>query len=91
LRFCPKCGGLMVPKKKEDGTVVLVCMRCGYEMPADEKTLASYKGESKPTMRIITTKVVSRAKNVRVSREELEQAREDYYELVLDQIGEYGE
>jgi DNA-directed RNA polymerase subunit M len=91
LKFCPKCGGVMVPQKKPDGTIVLKCMRCGYEMPADEKALKSYKGEAKAAEKVITTKVVSKAKTTKVSKEELEQAREDYYELVLDQIGEYGE
>lgn len=29
VEFCPKCGSLMLPKK-EGGTTVLVCPRCGY-------------------------------------------------------------
>jgi len=91
LKFCPKCGGVMVPQKKPDGKIVLKCLRCGYEMPADEKALKSYRAEAKSEQKVITTKVVSKAKKLKVSKEDLEQAREEYYELVLDQIGEYGE
>ncbi len=47
--FCPKCGGLMVPKKK-DGEEVLVCMSCGYEQPIGEagKIKEKVKGKSAP-------------------------------------------
>lgn len=30
MEFCPKCGNLMNPEKREGG-VVLVCSNCGYE------------------------------------------------------------
>ena len=29
LEFCPKCGSMMIPKKKE-GKTILVCPSCGY-------------------------------------------------------------
>lgn len=29
VMFCPKCGGLMVPRKK-NGKTILVCSKCGY-------------------------------------------------------------
>ena len=92
MRFCPKCGGIMLPVK-EGGKVLLRCQKCGYTMVPDEKELATYKSVSKPDekAKVITTKVVSKARRVKASKEELEQAREDYYEFVLEQIGEYGE
>ncbi len=31
MKFCPKCGGVMVPVK-QGGKVVLRCTRCGYTM-----------------------------------------------------------
>lgn len=40
-RFCPRCGGLMKPVKKNDG-VHLKCIRCGYEMRASAKDLKTY-------------------------------------------------
>jgi len=92
LKFCPKCGGIMVPRRK-DGGLVLACMRCGYEMKADKKALESYAGTSKAEQkaRVKTSEVSTGASKGKSLREELEQAREDYYELVLDQLGEYGE
>jgi len=32
VRFCPKCGGMMVPKKSKEKKrgILLVCRRCGY-------------------------------------------------------------
>ncbi|MFH1820957.1 MAG: transcription factor S [Methanobacteriota archaeon] len=35
MQFCPKCGRLMLPKKNEDG-VVLVCSSCNHVVK-DEK------------------------------------------------------
>ncbi len=28
--FCPKCGSVLVPKRRKDGKVELVCPKCGY-------------------------------------------------------------
>jgi len=83
----------MVPVKKGD-KVVLRCTRCGYEMELDKSAEKDYKGTSKADeKRVLTTTVVS--KEVQVNKEEnekeLEQAKEDYYELVLDEMGEYGD
>ncbi len=83
----------MVPRKK-NGKIVLVCTRCGYEMEASEKDLKSYMATSKAEKEahVKTTGEVSEAGATSPkTKEELEQARENYYELVLDQLGEYGE
>jgi len=37
--FCPKCGSIMVPRRKGDRTV-LVCPRCGYEVDASKSNPA---------------------------------------------------
>ncbi len=43
MRFCPKCGGVMVPSK-EGGVVVLKCTRCGYVHSVGSKEeLGSYR------------------------------------------------
>ncbi|MCE4599927.1 MAG: RPA12/RPB9/RPC11 RNA polymerase family protein [Desulfurococcales archaeon] len=92
MRFCPKCGGLMVPIKKE-GKILLKCQRCGYEIEASKKEVDKYKSVSRPdeTAKVVSTKVISKARRTVATEEDIEQAREDYYELVLDQIGEYGD
>ena len=38
MEFCPDCGSRLVPKKGEDGSVVLACPKCGYvkqDLPED--------------------------------------------------------
>lgn len=42
MRFCPKCGSIMVPKK-EGGKTVLVCPRCGYKLSPNNVELSLYK------------------------------------------------
>ncbi len=42
MRFCPKCGSLMVPKKI-DGKMYLVCIRCGYKVLSSEKEAGKYR------------------------------------------------
>ncbi|WP_281086581.1 transcription elongation factor [Caldisphaera lagunensis] len=92
--FCPKCGGVMVPIKK-NGKVLLRCTKCGYEMEATSNAVNEYKSVSKTAEKekVLTTKTVGQEENVNSeeNKEELEQAKEDYYELVLDQMGEYGD
>lgn len=84
----------MVPRKK-NGKIVLVCTRCGYEMEANENDLKSYMASSKAgkESHVKTTGEVSEVETAssEKNKEELEQARENYYELVLDQLGEYGD
>ncbi len=90
MKFCPKCGGVMVPVRK-DGKIVFRCTRCGYEMPATEEDLKKYRVRSKGAEKVYTTKVISKAPQTPATGEDLEQAKEEFYELVLDQLGEYGE
>lgn len=91
MRFCPKCGGVMLPKN-EGGKMLLVCRNCGYTIEVERKELtAHYRGAEKKEVKVLTTKTVSREQARKPSKEELEQAKEEYYELVLDQMGEYGE
>ncbi|MGC9210211.1 MAG: transcription elongation factor [Acidilobus sp.] len=93
MRFCPVCGGVMVPVKRKDKTIVLKCTKCGYEMEIDAKSSKEYAATTRAGQKVLTTKVVSKEVKVNMeeNKEELEQAKEDYYELVLDEMGEYGE
>lgn len=89
MRFCPKCSSVMVPVKR-DNEIISKCTRCGYEEKIEKKE--EYRSTVKGSERVITTKVISKKKGIEVKREEeLEQAKDSYYEIVLDQIGEYGE
>ncbi|MCX8208597.1 MAG: transcription factor S [Sulfolobales archaeon] len=36
MKFCPKCGSLMLPKR-EDGKTVLACPKCGYSLRAESE------------------------------------------------------
>lgn len=92
MKYCPKCGGPMYPVKKSDG-IYLKCRRCGYEVKATEKDLEKYKVVHKTEAKdkVVNTKVVTEAKKSAATPEELESAKEEYYELVLDQLGEYGD
>ncbi len=77
---------------KREGAHIVKCTRCGYEEAIKRKEEEAYKTVVKGEQKILTTKVVSRRKGLDVRKEEeLEQAKDSYYELVLDQMGEYGE
>lgn len=91
MRFCPKCGGIMMPVKKEEA-LVLKCTRCGNEVEMSEEEQQSYKSTIKGERKVLTTKVISKKKGIEVQKEEeLEQAKDSYYEIVLDHMGEYGD
>ncbi len=40
MKFCPKCGNIMLPDKKRG---VFVCRKCGYEEPLDPEAASKYK------------------------------------------------
>ena len=92
VKFCPKCGAPMVPFKKKDGTIVLKCTKCGYEMPAPPSVLKKYRmRDTGGGEKVLTTKVVSKVETSEIDKEMLNQMKEEYYEFVLEQMGEYGE
>ncbi|MEM1928133.1 MAG: transcription elongation factor [Acidilobaceae archaeon] len=91
VRFCSKCGSIMAPIRK-DKEVVMRCSSCGYEIPVTEKDRVEMRTVSKGEPKILTTKTVSKTQATgEERREELEQAKDSYYEIVLESIGEYGE
>lgn len=93
--YCPRCRGVMVPirGRRIRDKVILRCRNCGYEVEAGPEVLKEYRAREgvSEEAKVLTTKTVGKPLQRRVSKEELEQAKEDYYELVLDQMGEYGE
>ncbi len=56
MKFCPKCGSVMVPVKKSS-TTVLVCRSCGYEEAPDASSAKMYslkvQIEKKPADKIL--------------------------------------
>ena len=80
MEFCPKCGKLLVPKKKGK-TKKLVCLKCGYE--EDLQETGSYEVsdeiEHKPTERL---EVIEISEDNKPSEEELEERRERFIESI---------
>ena len=37
MDFCKDCSGMMLPKRLEDGTVVMECTKCGATVASDKK------------------------------------------------------
>ncbi|WP_170166191.1 zf-TFIIB domain-containing protein [Sulfodiicoccus acidiphilus] len=86
MKFCPKCGGAMVPVKR-DGKELLRCTKCKYEEEMKKESKKEYvvtetKNKSE---KVLTTSLVSDKSGRKREEEELEQEREEYYrEIGLD-------
>lgn len=90
MKFCPKCGAPLVPKKKGK-SYVLKCSRCGYEAKATKKELGSYglKYEVDSTKRTVTGRATE-ARETKLTPEEREMLQE-YYEVFLQEFAEEAE
>ncbi len=88
MRFCPKCGGLMMPVRK-DGATVLRCTKCGYELRGGDVKEYRIGVEISAGAHVHTTSLVSEGKARHRSKEEIEQEKEEYYrELFLELLRE---
>ena len=69
--------------------LILKCPSCGYEIEVKEDLKRDYRIEAKSdaTSRIKTTSVVSEARGGYRSKEELEQEKEEFYEVFLELMG----
>jgi DNA-directed RNA polymerase subunit M len=88
MKFCPKCGGMMIPTKKELKRLY-VCSKCKYEEEIKED-LKGYKlvEEKSPDQKVYTTSIISESNSSVSLKEELEHEREEYYkEFGYDLIG----
>lgn len=47
LRFCPRCGALMSPRRESDGSSSLACPRCGYTERTQEAVTIQVKSSAK--------------------------------------------
>ncbi len=76
-----------MPVKKDNGTTILRCTKCGYEI---QPRLTAYRiAKIGGSNRVQTTSVVTEGKKIGRKREELEQEKEEYYkELFLELLHE---
>ncbi|RUM46950.1 MAG: RNA polymerase [Hyperthermus sp.] len=91
MKFCPHCGGLMVPAGHRDGKIVFRCTRCGYEevIESGEEKDYTIVGTTPKEERTITTLRVSEAKRKPPKTlEEWEQEREEYREILQELLQE---
>ncbi|MCC6031900.1 MAG: DNA-directed RNA polymerase [Pyrobaculum sp.] len=79
MRFCPKDGTLMVPQKK-DGTTVLKCPKCGYEIKLTEKTKEAYRQKSEVAEEKRRGVMVAGERKVEYDKEEMEELRRQLLE-----------
>lgn len=84
MEFCPKCGSLMIPKKKHDG-LYLVCTSCGYEVKA--KDARGYSTRESVSEEKKTKVSVFEVGGARADEEERSQLRE-IYEVFLETLAE---
>ncbi|NAZ25600.1 MAG: transcription elongation factor [Thermofilum sp.] len=85
MEFCPKCGGLMVPKK-EGKSLYLVCSSCGYKVKV--KKTEGYSTRETVTEEKKTRVSVFDVRSVSQAQEERQQAKEEYYEVFLETYSE---
>ena len=89
MKFCPKCGTMLVPLRKGK-KLVLKCPSCGYE-EKPKKTSNDYKIEVKTesSRKVKTTSIISEATITQLKKgEELEQEKEEFYEVFLELMSE---
>lgn len=85
MKFCPKCGSIMVPVRKGN-VVYLKCRKCGYEERLSKKEKASFVEKS----------VIEEEKHVKVpivksEATQSEEVDEDYRKQLLDNMLEMGD
>lgn len=90
--FCPKCGGLMIPIHSK-GRTIFKCSKCGFETVATQEAVQSYVSVSKPSPenRIKTSKISETPSKISRTLEEIEQEKEEFYEIFLELSSEESE
>jgi len=83
VKFCPKCGGLMVPTKTGK-KIYLQCSRCGYKIEMDKSAREKYRisYEVEEEKRVVTAKATKGIRRA-LTPEEREMLQE-YYEVFLE-------
>jgi len=84
LKFCPKCNRLMIPRRRENQTV-LKCPACGHEEPIGQQRMAIVDSiSSEKHHKIGVVKALRKAP----SHEEREMFKEEYYSIFLETLAE---
>ena len=52
MQFCPKCGGILLPKKEGNNTI-MKCMKCNYKSKDVETTTFSEKIKEKTKVEVV--------------------------------------
>ena len=85
MKFCPKCGSVMVVVRKE-GKLYYQCTRCGYMEPVKKGDSMKIVEKADEKKKVVSTKAVAENRAIMRSKEEIQQEIEEYYEQVLDQL-----
>ncbi len=91
MKFCPKCESIMVPKKKEDGSTVLVCENCGYTLATGVKTseyTITFRISHSPREEIVVLKEEPKVRRYVPSKDERVEAYKEALEFYEE--WEYG-
>jgi len=82
-RICPRCGGVLVPVKK-DGETILKCPKCGYEENSNSKKGYEYRIQIDNSKRVITSRAIE-MKETKITPEERDLLNE-YYDILLEEL-----
>ncbi len=85
MKFCPKCGSVMIVVRKE-GKLYYQCTRCGYIEPVKKGDSMKIVEKADEKKKVVSTKAVAENRAIMRSKEEIQQEIEEYYEQVLDQL-----
>ncbi len=85
MKFCPKCGSVMIVVRKE-GKLYYQCTRCGYMEPVKKGDSMKIVERADEKKKVVSTKAVAENRAIMRSKEEIQQEIEEYYEQVLDQL-----
>jgi DNA-directed RNA polymerase subunit M/transcription elongation factor TFIIS len=77
----------MIPQRSGDA-YVYKCPNCGYEERSGRGSGYKLSGKSSAGNRVKTTSVVSEGRGAGRSQEEIEQEKEEFYEIFLDLLSE---
>lgn len=77
----------MVPQKKDDN-YIYKCPSCGYEEVSKTGDKYRLSGKAGAESKVKTTSIVSEGGGITRSQEEIEQEKEEFYEILLDLMSE---
>jgi len=77
----------MIPQRSGD-TYIYKCPNCNYEERSDRGRGYRLSGRSSAENKVKTTSVVSEGRGAGRSQEEIEQEKEEFYEILLDLLSE---